>query len=100
METELALNDEITAIKAVTALLDLYLHLIQLNTLSSILSLDTHDNSDISTSVLSAIIVESGYNSWRQTRFRSYTGSRVTLAVRLCRMQEIRWWLNLWRMIV
>ena len=57
METELALNDEITALKAVTASLDLYLHLIQLNTLSSILSLLTHDNSDIATSVLSAIIV-------------------------------------------
>lgn len=38
-------------------MLDLYLHLIQLNTLSSILSLLTHDNNDIATSVLSAIIV-------------------------------------------
>jgi hypothetical protein len=55
METEFALNDDIRAFKDVE--LNLYLHLIQLNTLSSILSLLTYDNSDISKSVLSAIIV-------------------------------------------
>ena len=53
METDFALNDEFTVLKDVE--LDLYLHLIQLNTLLSILSLLAHDNIDIATSVLSLL---------------------------------------------
>lgn len=58
MDSELMLNDEITAWKDVAAStnLELYPHMVKLGTLKLILGLITHENNDVALSVLSLLV--------------------------------------------